>query len=67
MGYDVNIERLPDVLRTSPQNLSVLEIGILSDFRKLNSIGKEKACDAVRDLTEISRYTEPEEKEKTGT
>lgn len=67
MGYDVNIERLPDVLRTSPQNLSVLEIGILSDFRKLNSIGKEKACEAVRDLTEIARYTEPDEKEKTGT
>ena len=67
MGYDVNMERLPDALRTLPQNLSVLEIGILSDFRKLNSAGKEKDCDAVRDLTEIARYTEPDEKEKTGT
>lgn len=67
MGYDVNMERLPDALRTLPQNLSVLEIGILSDFRKLNSAGKEKACDAVHDLTEIARYTEPDEKEKTGT
>lgn len=44
--------------------LDNIEINLISDFRKLNSIGKEKACDAVRDLTEIARYTEPEEEEK---
>ena len=56
-----------DAFRTLPQNISVIEAGLLADFRKLNSVGKERACDTVRDLTEIARYTEQPAEEKTGT
>ena len=52
---------------TNKTVLSDQERKLITFFRKLNSVGKEKACDAVRDLTEIARYTEPDEKEKTGT
>jgi transcriptional regulator with XRE-family HTH domain len=40
------------------------EQALLNDFRKLNAAGKERACAAVSDLTEISKYTKTEENEK---
>lgn len=34
---------------------------LLRAFKKLNSSGKEKAVERVEELTEIKKYTEPEE------
>ena len=73
--YD-SIVALSDIFHISPcalmgwasgPLLDNAEADLISDFRKLNSAGKEKARETVRDLTEIARYTEPDEKEKTGT
>lgn len=36
------------------------EQALLSDYQRLNDTGKEKARDAVADLTEIPKYTEKE-------
>ena len=47
--------------------LNRIENELLYDFRKLNSVGKEKAHDYIRDLTENSRYIEPPAEKKTGT
>ncbi len=33
---------------------------MLSDYRKLNTIGKEEARKRVNELTEIPRYTKPD-------
>ena len=38
----------------------------LTDFRKLNPVGKEKATDYVHDLTENSKYTSIDEKENAS-
>lgn len=73
--YD-SIVALSDIFHISPCTLmgwasgpllDNTEADLISDFRKLNSAGKEKARETIRDLTEIARYTEPDEKEKTGT
>lgn len=39
---------------------SMLDIAILQDFQKLNTLGKEEAAKRVQELTEIPRYTEPD-------
>ena len=51
----------------SSSTLTVQEQELLSHFRKLNETGKDKACEAIRDLTDIARYTEQVAEEKTGT
>ena len=62
MGHDVSMERVPDDLRSCDgSNLTVMEITLIKDFRKLNPAGQEKACAAINDLTEIPKYTKTEE------
>lgn len=56
MGYDVNIERLPDAFRTLPQNISVIEAGLLADFRKLNTAGQKAAAKVVKSFTTDPDY-----------
>ena len=60
-------EKKPFTAVNENDNQTSAEAELISDFRKLNSVGKDKAQDYIRDLTENPRYTEPEEKEKTGT
>ena len=40
--------------------LNLTEKEVLTDFRKLNSFGQDKAADYIHDLTENPKYTEKE-------
>lgn len=69
------IELFASALRTTPSalmgwtdsiptiSLSRDEEALLSDYQKLNDLGKEKARENVADLTEIPKYTEKGESE----
>ena len=41
-----------------PRTLSPDEVELLDDYQKLNSNGKKKAREDIRDLTEIPRYVQ---------
>lgn len=45
---------------------NIEDIYLLNDFEKLNNIGKKEARKRVQELTEIPRYTEPDEPRKSG-
>lgn len=47
--------------------LSFDEMDLISDYRKLNSTGKEKAAEYVRDLSEQPKYTTPPAAKKVST
>lgn len=43
------------------KNINKKENELLDNYRKLNTTGKEKAAERVEELTEIPRYTNPDE------
>ena len=70
--YD-SIVALSEIFQTSPCTLmgwtsapmlDNAEVDLISDYRKLNPTGKEKASEYVRDLSEQAKYTTPPEVKK---
>lgn len=64
MGYEANIERTPDNLRTSDfgYKISPAEKDLLSDFRLLNEAGQNAAAAAVRSFTQMDQFRKDTEK-----
>lgn len=46
-------------------NSDFRSVFLLNYFSELNSIGRSEACKRVRELTELEKYTDPEEDNKT--
>ena len=57
------VEDYPLSEQSAPTILTKDEKALLTDYHKLNDLGKEKARENVADLTEIPKYTEKGESE----
>ena len=58
---NVNIERFyGDYVKEHTQLLTTDEKNILTTYRKLNPLGKEKAIDYISDLADNIKYTAPD-------
>lgn len=55
IGCDVPMEVLDE--QNTLSKLSEIELTLLDDFNKLNSLGKDEAIKRVSELTEINKYT----------
>ncbi len=55
--FDVDLDFLVYGKEATCKHISPEENELISNFRKLNSSGKEKASDYVEDLTTIDKYT----------
>ena len=68
MGYEANIERVPDGLRvgTIVFKATSAEENLISDFRKLNPAGQTVAAATVKGLTQMEQYTKETEKKQNA-
>lgn len=60
MGYNVPMDR--DYVSTANMGVVTLrEVKLINDFRKLNEIGQKEAAKRIEELTHIDKYTEKDE------